>query len=83
MKNKKHLDILIWHGNENIAAIDNLAGEKNPISYMFDDDRFTYWESNPADINIGFNFRVNTGEVTSKVAVIVSISRQSWLIYVG
>ena len=60
MKNKKHLDILIWHGNENIAAIDNLAGEKNPISYMFDDDRFTYWESNPADINIGFNFRVNS-----------------------
>ena len=60
MKNKKHLDILIWHGNENIAAIDNLAGEKNPISHMFDDDRFTYWESNSADINIGFNFRVNS-----------------------
>ena len=27
--------------------------------------------------------RITTGEVTSKVAVVVSISRQCWLFYVG
>ena len=61
-------DIFIWHGDENIATIDNQAGEHTDtngnlysLPNMFDNDRLTLWQNHAsftAPIIIGFNFKV-------------------------
>ena len=57
-------DILVWHGDENIAIIDNQSGELRAdlsVAKMFDDDRFTYWRNHDdftAPMIIGFSFKV-------------------------